>query len=148
MKQGITGIGRTVGLHLRRQAIGYVALAVALTGSAYAGSKAGSGKVGARDLRPVIVREAPSQTVEPGLFGDAEATCERGERAVAPTVAGAAGPEPGPAAAGIVINAITARGEPVKEGSARIRPTGYSYSGLNTSSESLPFFPGVVCLRP
>ena len=81
MRERIKRAGRTAGLHLRRQAIGYVALAVALTGSAYAGQKGGSGKVGARDLRPVIVREAPSQTVEPGLFGDAEATCEPGERA-------------------------------------------------------------------
>jgi hypothetical protein len=66
MRERIKRAGRTAGLHLRRQAIGYVALAVALTGSAYAGQKGGSGKVGARDLRPVIVREGQTITVPPG----------------------------------------------------------------------------------
>jgi hypothetical protein len=35
----------------------------------------------------------------------------------------------------------------VKEGSARIRPTGF-YVAHNTSSEGLAMFPGVACLRP
>src|ERR687892_2867344 len=89
MRERIKRAGRTAGLHLRRQAIGYVALAVALTGSAYAGQKAGSGKVGARDLRPVIVREGQTISVPPGQSsGGIEATCQPGERAVAPEVVG------------------------------------------------------------
>ena len=140
MKQGVTRFGRTAAFHLRRQAIGYVALAVALTGSAYAGSKAGSGKVGASDLRPVIVREGESVTAPPGQStGGIEATCQPGERAVAPDVVGGRS---------IVLESIEVAGEPVKEGSARIRPTGFLYFGRNTSSEPQPFFPGVACLRP
>ena len=144
MKHRIRRAGRGAGLHLRRQAIGYVALAVALTGSAYAGSKAGSGKVGARDLRPVIVREGQSVTEEPGLStGGIEATCKPGERAVAPSVLAATGQD----ARGIVLSGIGVTGEPVKEGSARIRPTGFVYFGRNTSSEPLSFTAEVACLR-
>ena len=144
MKHRIRRAGRGAGLHLRRQAIGYVALAVALTGSAYAGSKAGSGKVGARDLRPVIVREGQSITAPPGLSWTAEATCQPGERAVAPSVAGATAQD----GRTTVLDGIKVTGDPVKEDSARIRPTGFFYAGGNPSSEPLPITVEVVCLRP
>src|ERR687891_741925 len=115
MRERIKRAGRGAGLHLRRQAIGYVALAVALTGSAYAGSKAGSGKVGASDLRPVIVREGESVTAPPGQStGGIEATCQPGERAVAPGITSATG-----GGGGTVLKSIGGTGEPVKEGSAR-----------------------------
>ena len=144
MRERIKRAGRGAGLHLRRQAIGYVALAVALTGSAYAGSKAGSGKVGARDLRPVIVREGESITASPGLNASVEASCEPGERAIAPDVSSFVAQD----GRGVALHHIGMTGEPVKEGSARIRPTGFLYFGRNTSSEPQPFFPGVACLRP
>jgi hypothetical protein len=145
MNHRIKRAGRTAGLHFRRQAIGYVALAVALTGSAYAGSKSGSSKVGARDLRPVIVREGQSVTTEPGIgTGGIAATCEPGERAVAPDVTSATAQD----GRGVALSGIRVTGAPVKEGSARMRPTGFVYSGHNTSSEPLPFTAGVVCLRP
>jgi hypothetical protein len=144
MNHRIKRAGRTAGLHFRRQAIGYVALAVALTGSAYAGSKSGSSKVGARDLRPVIVREGQSVTTEPGLGAGVEANCERGERAVAPDVGSAAAAD----GRSIALSGIEVTGEPVREGSARLRPTGFVYFGHNTSAQPLPFTAGVVCLRP
>jgi hypothetical protein len=144
MKQQVTRIGRTAGLHLRRHVIGYVALAVALTGSAYAGQKAGSAKVGARDLRPVIVREGESITASPGLNASVEATCQPGERAIAPDVSSFVAQD----GRGIALSQIGMRGEPVKEGSARIRPTGFVYFGNNSSSESLSFTARVACLRP
>jgi hypothetical protein len=144
MKQGATRIGRTVGVHVRRQAIGYVALAVALTGSAYAGQKAGSGKVGARDLRPVIVREGESITASPGLNASVEASCEPGERAIAPDVSSFVAQD----GRGVALHHIGMTGEPVKEGSARIRPTGFVYFGNNLSSEPLQFTAHVACLRP
>jgi hypothetical protein len=145
MNHRIKRAGRTAGLHFRRQAIGYVALAVALTGSAYAGSKSGSSKVGARDLRPVIVREGQSVSAQPGLStGGIEATCEPGERAVAPSVVGAVAGD----GRRIALSSIGVTGDPVKEGSARIRPTGFVYSGHNASSEPLSFTAEVACLRP
>ena len=144
MRERIKRAGRTVGLHLRRQAIGYVALAVALTGSAYAGQKAGSGKVGARDLRPVIVREGESITAPPGLDTSVEASCKPGERAVAPDVSSFVAQD----GRGVALSQIGMRGEPVKEGSARIRPTGFVYFGNNLSSEPLQFTAHVACLRP
>jgi hypothetical protein len=144
MRKRIKRAGRSAALHLRRQAIGYVALAVALTGSAYAGSKAGSGKVGARDLRPVIVRDGDSVNTPPGLGWSAEATCQPGERAVAPSVTSATAQD----GRGTVLKGFGVTGEPVKEGSARIRPTGFFYFGANDSSEQLPITAEVACLRP
>src|ERR687897_244219 len=81
---------RRVGFHIRRQAVGYVALAVALGGSAYAGGKGSSGKVGATDLRPVVVRFGDPITVPPGESGRGEAACKRRERALTPLGAGRA----------------------------------------------------------
>ncbi len=57
MRQRISQAGRSFGLHVRRQAVGYAALVVALGGSAYAGTKANSGKVGGKDLRPFVERD-------------------------------------------------------------------------------------------
>jgi hypothetical protein len=48
----------------------------------------------------------------------------------------------------VTLGGIGVTGEPVKEGSARIRPNGFLYFGRNTSSEPLPFTAEVACLRP
>ena len=57
MGHRIRRAGHSLGLHVRRQAIAYLALAVALGGSAYAGTKASSSKVGGKDLRPFVLRD-------------------------------------------------------------------------------------------
>ncbi|MGH2590136.1 MAG: hypothetical protein ACRDGW_04990, partial [Actinomycetota bacterium] len=95
MKEQLRRAGHGAGLHLRRQAVGYAALVVALGGSAYAGTNVGS-KVGGKDLRPFIERDGAQVTIQPGASAQSSAECKRGERAVAPlgfgSSQGASGP--------------------------------------------------------
>jgi hypothetical protein len=130
-------LARTASLHLRRQAVGYVALAVALGGSAYAGSKGGSQQVGAKDLRPVVERLGESVTVQPGDNGRAEAECKRRERALVP--AGGGGFIGGDGA--VVLQAL---GLIVKDGKAKRA----FVEGFNISSNPQPLAAHVLCLRP
>jgi hypothetical protein len=121
---------------MRRQLIGYVALVVALTGTAYAGSKNSSGKVGARDLRPVVVRDLEPLTIQPGQPTDAVARCRRGERALAPSAGGSL--QGDDAALLQRISPIVANG----------KAKGFVISGFNPSSTPQTLDAGVLCLRP
>lgn len=128
--------GRGVGHHVRRQAVGYLALAVALSGTAYAGGKAGSGKVGARDLKPMVIRDGQSVTVHPGRSANATAQCRRGEQALA--VLG-----------GSDIDAD--RSASVTRALAAVRKKGRSrwvaLSGYNPHDVPIGFHASVLCLK-
>jgi hypothetical protein len=137
MTKGFGAFGRRVTIHIRRQAVGYVALAVALGGSAYAGSKNGSQKVGATDLRPVVERVGQSVTVQPAEEGRSEASCNRRERALAPL--GGGGFIGGDGA--VVIRAL---GLVVKNGKAKRA----FVAGFNDSSTPQPLTAHVLCLSP
>jgi hypothetical protein len=128
---------RNVGLHVRRQAVAYVALAVALGGSAYAGGKAGSDRVGGRDLKPFVTRGGNLVTVPPGEEADSFARCKRGERAIAPGVAGGT--------AGAAVNGFTAQGRTSKKG---FRPTGFRIGTTNRTDEPQTLQADVLCLKP
>src|SRR5665809_93764 len=101
-------IAAGIGIHVRRQAVGYLALAVALGGSAYAGGKAGSGKVGGQDLKAFEIRFGDLVTFPPGTEGTSLASCKRGERAIAPGASGGT--------TGAAVNAFQAHGRKVKKG--------------------------------
>ena len=131
MKQRILGLAAAGGLHLRKQAVGYVALAVALGGSAYAGSRSDAGKVGARDLRPVVIRDIEPTTIQPDRPADVVASCRRGERALAPR-AGGSGSSALQRISPIVVN-----------GKAK----GFVISGFNPSDTPQTLDAGVLCLR-
>jgi len=136
MKDEMKRIRHSIGVHVRRQAVGYVALLVALGGTAYAGGKANSSKVGGQDLRPFEIRFGDRVTVPVGDEGASLASCERGERAIAPGVAG------GTAAA--AVNGITAHGQTGKKG---FRPTGFRVSATNEASAPREIRAEVLCLR-
>ena len=130
-------LARTASLHLRRQAVGYVALAVALGGSAYAGSKGGSQQVGATDLRPVKQRVGEQVTVQPGDTGRSEAACKRRERALAALGGGGFIGDDG----SVVLRAT---GMVVRNGKAKRA----FLEGFNESSTPQPLTAHVLCLHP
>jgi hypothetical protein len=134
MRQQLTRAGRGLGLHARRHAVGYLALAVALGGSAYAGTKAGSSKVGGKELRPFVERLGSEVTIQPGRSGQSTAECKRGERAMAPLGGGSAQD-----ANGAVVNSFTARGLPKLQG--------FLFTVLNPTSQSQTYQARVLCLR-
>jgi hypothetical protein len=134
MRQRINQAGRSFGLHVRRQAVGYAALAVALGGSAYAGTKANSGKVGGKDLRPFVERLGTQITIQPGDSGQPTAECKRGERALAPLGAGSAQDD-----RGAVVNSLSALGLPKRQG--------FLLTVLNPTSQSQTYQARVLCLR-
>ena len=136
MSERMMRIAAGIGIHVRRQAVGYLALAVALGGSAYAGGKAGSDKVGGRDLKPFVTRGGNLVTVPPGDEGDSFASCERGERAIAPGAAGGT--------TGAAINGFTAQGRTGKKG---FRPTGFRVGTTNNTSAPQTLQADVLCLR-
>ena len=137
MSRRLSELSHRVAIHLRRQAVGYVALAVALGGSAYAGTKGGSGKVGATDLRPVIERFGPPVTVPPGESRRGEAACKRRERALAPLAVGRAVDGEG-ALTFDALGIITRNGKAKRA----------FVAGFNSSSTPLELNPSVLCLRP
>ena len=135
MKQRILRLAAAGGLHLRKQAVGYVALAVALGGSAYAGSRSDSGKVGARDLRPVVVRDVEPMGMQPWRPADVVVRCKRGEQALAPSAGGSLQGD----GAGLLqrISPIVVNG----------KAKGFVISGFNPSDTPQTLDAGVLCLR-
>jgi hypothetical protein len=133
----LSRLARSTELHVRRQAVGYVALAVALGGSAYAGSKGGSNKVGATDLRPVVERLGQQVTVPPGESRRAEVSCKRRERVIAPLAVGGAVQGDG----ALTFDAL---GIIVQNGKAKRA----FVAGFNSSSTLQELEPRVLCLRP
>jgi hypothetical protein len=134
MRQRIRQAGHSVGLHVRRQAVGYVALVVALGGSAYAGTKANSVKVGGKDLRPFVERLGTQVTIHPGDSGQSTAECKRRERALAPLGAGSAQGD-----RGAVVNSFSALGLPKRQG--------FLLTVLNPTSQPQTYQARVLCLR-
>ncbi|MGH2988690.1 MAG: hypothetical protein ACRDMA_02345 [Solirubrobacterales bacterium] len=134
MKEQLRRAGHGAGLHLRRQAVGYAALVVALGGSAYAGTKAGSGKVGGKDLRPFVERFGTEVTILPGRSGQSTAQCKRGERALAPLGVGS-----NQAADGAVMNTVVSAGLSKREG--------FLITALNPTSQPQTYQARVLCLK-
>jgi hypothetical protein len=134
MRRRMSQVGRSLGVHVRRQAVGYVALAVALGGGAYAGTKASSGKVGGKDLRPFVERLGTQVTIQAGDSGQSTAQCKRGERALAPLGAGSAQD-----ARGAVMNSLSALGLPKRQG--------FVLTVLNPTSQPQTYQARVLCLR-
>ena len=136
MSERIKQAGRSAGLHLRRQAIAYVALAVALGGSAYAGGKGSSATVGAKDLKSMVVRVGNTVTLQPGAMGESTAECKKRERAIAPSGGGGSD-----STGGVELQGITPL---VRNGKAK----GFMLTGFNSSTQAQDFGAGVTCLRP
>jgi hypothetical protein len=134
MRQRISQAGRSFGRHVRRQAVGYVALAVALGGSAYAGTKANSAKVGGKDLRPFVERDGTAVTIQAGEAGESTAECKRGERALAPLGVGSR-----QGADGAVLHTLSALGLPKRQG--------FLLTVLNPTSQQQTYQARVLCLR-
>jgi hypothetical protein len=134
MRETIKRAGSGVGLHVRRQAIAYVALAVALGGTAYAGTKASSSKVGGKDLRPFVLRDGNLVTIDPDGSATSTAECKRGERALAPVGGGSS-----QNGTGAVINNIASLGVGKRQG--------FFLTGLNSTSQPHTFQARVLCLR-
>ena len=134
MGERIGRAARGFGFHIRRQAIGYVALAVALGGTAYAGGKASSGKVGSEDLRPFVLRDGNALTIAPGDPATSTAQCKRGERALAPIGDGSF-----QGGNGTVLNSISSLGVGKRQG--------FVVSGLNPTSQPQTLQARVVCLK-
>ena len=88
MRQRISQAGRSFGLHVRRQAVGYAALVVALGGSATRVLRRTPARSGGKDLRPFVLRDGIEVTSWPQRAGTSTAECKRGERALAPLGAG------------------------------------------------------------
>jgi hypothetical protein len=135
MRQRINQAGRSFGFHVRRQAVGYAALVVALGGGAYAGTKANSGKVGGKDLRPFVERLGTQVTIQPDDSGQSTAECKRGERALAPLGAGSAQDD-----RGAVVNSFSALGLPKRQG--------FLLTVLNATPQPQTYQARVLCLRP
>lgn len=134
MRDAIKQAGRAAGLHVRRQVIGYVALAVALGGTAYAGSKGGSDNIGGRDLRPVVDRRGDTLDLPPGNQAQVRATCKRGEVAL----------EALNAHGGIGVATIVEK-QPLIAKKGRLK--GFELFVDNRSAELAVFTPEVACLR-
>jgi hypothetical protein len=134
MKETIKRAGSGLGLHMRRQAIAYVALAVALGGSAYAGNKASSSEVGGKDLRPFVQRDGNLVTIQPGRSGTSTAECKRGERALTPLSSGS-----GQGGNGAVMNSVSSLGVGKRQG--------FFLTALNSTSQPQTFQARVLCLR-
>src|ERR687898_9697 len=111
MRHRISQAGCRLGLHIRRQAVGYAALVVALGGSAYAGTNARSDKVGGKDLRPFVQRDGSAVTIQAGDAGESTAECKRGERALAPLGDGSR-----QGADGALVHSFSAVGSPKRPG--------------------------------
>jgi hypothetical protein len=134
MRQRISQVGRSFGLHVRRQAVGYAALVVALGGSAYAGTKGNSSKIGGKDLRPFVERLGTQATIQGGDSGQSTAECKRGERALAPLGAGSA-----QNGNGAVVNSFAALGLPKRQG--------FVLTVLNPTTQPQAYQARVLCLR-
>jgi hypothetical protein len=134
MGQQIRQAGHSLSQHVRRQAIAYLALAVALGGSAYAGTKASSSKVGGKDLRPFVLRDGNLITIQPDQPGTSTAECKRGERAMAPLGAGSL-----QGGRGAVMNDIASLGVGKRQG--------FFLTALNDTSQPQTFQARVLCLR-
>jgi hypothetical protein len=134
MGQQIGRAGHSLGQHVRRQAIAYVALAVALGGSAYAGTKASSNKVGGKDLRPFVQRDGDLVTIQAGRSGTSTADCKRGERALTPLSSGS-----GQGGTGAVMNSVSSLGVGKRQG--------FFLTALNDTSQPQTFQARVLCLR-
>jgi hypothetical protein len=137
MSERIKRARRGAGLHLRRQAIAYVALAVALGGSAYAAGGGRSGKVGGKDLKPMVARLGQPVSVQPGESTQATAECRRGERALAPLGFGESGGDGATvlSAIGVIVH---------KKGKSKSA----FISGFNTSTSPKEINASVLCLKP
>jgi DNA transposition AAA+ family ATPase len=125
---------RRVGFHIRRQAVGYVALAVALGGTAYAGGKASSGKVGAKDLKQFVLRDGNAVIISPNDAAQSTARCKRRERALAPIGDGSFQDGTGTA-----LNSISALGVGNHQG--------FVVSAFNTSPQPQSLQSRVLCLK-
>jgi hypothetical protein len=134
MRQRISQVGRSFGLHVRRQAVGYAALVVALGGSAYAGTKANSGKVGGKDLRPFVLRDGNEVSIVPQRAGTSTAECRRGERAITPLWSGSS-----QNADGAVVHSVSSLGTGKRQG--------FFLTALNPTSQSQTYQARVLCLR-
>jgi hypothetical protein len=134
MRARISQAGHSLGVHVRRQAVGYLALAVALGGSAYAGTKVISGKVGGKDLRPFVVRDGNEVSILPQRAGTSTAECNRGERALAPLGAGSL--QDGN---GAVLNSVSSLGVGKRQG--------FFLTALNSTSQPQTYQARVLCLR-
>jgi hypothetical protein len=134
MRHRISEAGRSFSRHVRRQAVGYVALAVALGGSAYAGTNASSDKVGGKDLRPFVLRDGHEVSILPQRAGTSTAECKRGERALAPLGAGSL--QDGN---GAVLNSVSSLGVGKRQG--------FFLTALNSTSQSQTYQARVLCLR-
>ena len=134
MGEGIGRAVRRISVHMRRQAVGYVALAVALGGTAYAGGKASSDKVGSNDLRPFVLRDGNAITIPPDDAAQSTAQCKRGERALAPIGDGRS--EDG---RGTALSSISSLGAGKRQG--------FVISALNSSPQPQPLQARVVCLK-
>jgi hypothetical protein len=134
MRERVRRAGRLLGLHVRRQAVGYMALVVALGGTAYAGTKANSGKVGGKDLRPFVERDGEAITIQAMSSGQSTAECKRGERAVAPLGFGS-----GQGAEGPVLESILSAGLPKRNG--------FVLGVQNSTSQTQTYQARVLCLR-
>jgi hypothetical protein len=134
MRQRISQAGRNLSVHVRRQAVGYVALAVALGGSAYAGTKTSSDKIGGKDLRPFVQRDGESVTIQPDRSGTSTAECKRGERALVPLGAGSS--EGG---TGAVLHDVSSLGVGKRQG--------FFLTVLNSTAQPQTYQARVLCLR-
>jgi hypothetical protein len=134
MGHQIRRAGRNLGLHVRRQAVGYLALAVALGGSAYAGTKASSSKVGGKDLRPFVQRDGDVVSVLPDRSATSTAECKRGERALVPLGAGSS--EGG---AGALMHDVSSLGVGKRQG--------FFITVLNSTAQPQTYQARVLCLR-
>ncbi len=68
---------KRIASHVRRQAVGYLALVVALSGTAYAANK-----VTGRDIGPVKQRDSGVVMVQPNSSVQRSASCKKGEVAL------------------------------------------------------------------
>jgi hypothetical protein len=134
MGERIGRAARGFGFHIRRQAVGYVALAVALGGTAYAGGNASSGKVGAKDLKPFVLRDGNTIAISPHGVGQSTAQCKRGERALAPIGDGSFD-----GGNGTQLNSISSLGVGKRQG--------FVVGALNSSPQPQPLRARVVCLK-
>lgn len=112
--------------HLHHNVVGYLALVVALSGTAYAASE-----VGGRDLGPIVQRQNEI-VLQPGQTDSVIRKCRRGERALG-------------------LDAITSPGTRAVGWSLlyrdRKRTVGGILTGENTGSTPARFGIGVACLK-
>ena len=132
MSDSISSLGR----YVRGNAIAFLALFVALGGTAYA---IGANTIGATAVKSLIVRErTPHVTVPPGSAQVAFKTCEKGEQ----FISGAAGWE----------GATMADNTPIVHsqfvGAAGANATGFIAYGRNNGAVPRKLVVQIACLKP